>query len=144
MGHEDRSGFWNEVAFGNLFKRGFTNSREQPTQADYASVRGAFEQMVDKVRPKKIIVFSKRLWNYHIGEQSFEKIQSSEALLQDVYWYTKEKHRCLAMGTWHPSSIYGRAHKQEAKELIRAFSQLSIIGVHIGYNFDLDGSMMSK
>jgi hypothetical protein len=123
---EGKSDFWNKVAFGNLIQRGLLNSWDQPTQEDYASVRGAFVQMVSDLQPKRIIVLSKRLWNFRLGEQGFEKIQSPNPLLHDVFWYTESKQPCLTMGTWHPSSIYGRMHKQEAKELINAFLQYSM------------------
>jgi len=126
MNQQNNSNFWNEVAFGNLIQRGFRNSGEQPTQADYTSVKKVFEQMVKEIQPKKIIIFSKRIWDYHLGEQGFEKIQSPEPLLQDVFWYTQENQRYLTMGTWHPSSIYVRNNKQKATELIRAFMQYSM------------------
>ena len=121
MGHtinpEDRNELWNNCAFSNLIQDSLIKPRENPARELLSNIHENFFQILDEVKPKKIIVTSSRAWKHWLPEVNLNEIHRCEHLIDqkvitenpDIYSYLWRYHynggSCLAIGTNHPSSI---------------------------------------
>ena len=110
----DRNDFkaiWAKVAFANLIQSGLSNSSSQPTKDDIATINPAFEILLNDLRPNKVIVLSKRLWNFWLTEENAQFIGKIKANGKSatVWEYIRDGHSTIAMGIWHPSRMFGNS-----------------------------------
>lgn len=88
----------------------FRSSDQIPTEEDYKTVEPAIQKYLDIVKPDKIIVFSKRIWDKglkseiswgnYLGEVQDEKYNKKSTLWKFNY----ENGLCFGIGVNHPSS----------------------------------------
>ena len=103
---EDCRKIWHEVAFANFIQTFLVKSNDIPTKEDVANGKIAFKLLLDALKPNKVIVFSKRLWNSWIAEDNGSFIRPlDEAGLHSTIWkYKYNGGECLATGVNHTRS----------------------------------------
>lgn len=101
---------WNKVAYANLIQSGLNDSKSKPTDEEINTIKPAFKLLVNNLKPDKVIVFSKRMWEDWLPEDGWgkEKITSlfSNGKSSELWEYNYDGGRCLIIGTYHPSTKY--------------------------------------
>lgn len=105
---------WHSVAFANLIQHGLLNATSQPRPEDIATVAPAFKSLLDGLKPKKVIVFSMRMWYKWIPEDNARHVHPLErnGKKANVWQYEYSGGNCLAIGVRHPSRMYGYSSPQ--------------------------------
>jgi hypothetical protein len=100
---------WNEISFANAIQIGMPNAKSQPGSREIATIAPAFKLYLDVLKPSKVLVLSKRLWNYWLPEDNGQYVRqiSANGKYSTVWEYQYEGGRCLAMGIKHPSWMFG-------------------------------------
>ncbi|RYE58356.1 MAG: hypothetical protein EOP48_03710 [Sphingobacteriales bacterium] len=116
--------FWDRIAFANLIQKGFATALDQPSLEDIATVAPSFYTLLNLLQPTKVVVLSKRMWNYWLPEGNGRQVGSivEGKLKVDVWKYEYDGGFCLAVGIKHPSRIWGNKQIQERKSLLNTFS----------------------
>jgi hypothetical protein len=107
---EERSDLFLNCAFANLIQVPLIKPRVNPTEAELATIKDAFWEILRITKPRKVIVTSLRAWNFwlpdadprgmNVGEIEVNKKHSA------IWKYEFEDVYCHAIGISHPS---GRA-----------------------------------
>jgi hypothetical protein len=104
---------WQNVAFANAIQNGLPDSTSQPEKEDIATVVPAFWILLDLLKPEKVLVCSKRMWNYWLPDKdprgSFIDHISENGKNSTVWKYNYTSGHCFAMGINHPSSYFSYA-----------------------------------
>jgi hypothetical protein len=100
----DRGDFWNRVAFCNYIQRVLSKSNVAPSAKDWPLAEEPFFAVLDELKPRCILVLSKRLW-----QRMSRRFQTAEQLVAGgikrearVYEYRNGK----AVATWIPHPSY--------------------------------------
>lgn len=99
----DTHEFWESVMFYNYIQRPLYNSRVSPTHDEFVNSAKAFKGIIEKYKPKYIVVWGKRLWNH--------------LLSTDLLVFSEEKNEFYIINNdgltgsnifhvYHPSSSY--------------------------------------
>lgn len=106
----DNKEVWREVAFANAIQVPLSGAAAQPNQAEIATIKSAFWLLLDNLEPDKILVCSKRMWNYWIPEDktkcSYKGDISKNGKSSTIWTYNTPSKECLAMGINHPSRYF--------------------------------------
>lgn len=104
----DWRNIWNNIAYANLIQVGLKNSKSQPTIKQRSTINLAFKLLLNSLKPEKVIILSKRMWENWLPEDGWgkEKIASihNKEKSTEVWEYKYVGGRCLVIGTCHPSS----------------------------------------
>lgn len=93
------AGFWQDVAFYNFVQALVGDrSRIRPTQEMWRESVPAFNEIVSRLTPSRVLVLGKANWLNLLSHVEHEKIDEYRAML------TVEKHRVIAGYVNHPSS----------------------------------------
>lgn len=114
---------WDNIAFSNIFQRMMANGSAQPTTSDWNTVADNFEEIVNYVKPQRLLVMSKRLWEKlpDKNEELVEKL-SVNNLSSNIFKYQFPHGSCYAVGINHPSRMYGnKGTPAEWKLLVQKF-----------------------
>src|SRR5690606_495096 len=65
---DDKYHIWRQVAFTNGIQIALSGSNQQPTKEQIETVKQAFWLLIDNLKPDRVLVCSKRMWNYWIPE----------------------------------------------------------------------------
>jgi len=100
---------WNSIAFSNIFQTPFSNSKAQPSEDDKKEIPANFESLLNILKPSKVIVLSRRLWEW-LPEKNGREIDSiQEGKRHSSVWkYDYENGSCLVIGICHPSRMNQR------------------------------------
>jgi hypothetical protein len=100
----DPSDFWNRVAFCNYIQRVLSKSNVAPSAKDWPMAEEPFFAVLDVLKPRCILVLSKRLW-----QRMSRRFQTAEQLMVGginrearIYEYRNGK----AVATWIPHPSY--------------------------------------
>lgn len=102
----DRAEFWGRVAFYNYVQQPVSETAGvAPTSEMFAASKAAFFSVLDGLRPKTILVLSKRLWENLPPEGGpSQEIQGGDVSRETwVYPFSGGK----ALATWLPHPSYG-------------------------------------
>lgn len=107
--HDNEFKIWNEVAFSNLIQIGLWKAKSQPSPKELATIAPAFNLLLDHLKPNKVIVLSRRMWNYWIPEDNGQNITKIEenGKWSTIWKFNYQGGSCLAMSTIHPSRMLG-------------------------------------
>lgn len=101
---------WNQVAFANGIQIALSNPSSQPTNEEIATVKNAFWLLLDNLNPDKILVCSKRMWNYWLPDDStrgrYIKMITENNKTSTIWEYQLDNNKCNAMGINHPSKYF--------------------------------------
>jgi hypothetical protein len=97
---------WSQVAFANLIQDCLEGVKAQPNQEQKDSVNMSFPILLDSLKPGKVIVLSKRMWNDWLTGDRCEKVTALEenGYRSEIWQYKYPYGKCLVMGTYHPSN----------------------------------------
>lgn len=106
----DQYEIWENVAFANAIQVGLKTSTSQPTIKDISTVIPAFWELLELLKPGKILICSKRMWNNWMPDSDTrcQKIGEIECngKYSTIWEYNYENGRCTAIGINHPSSYF--------------------------------------
>jgi hypothetical protein len=122
----DEYKIWNEISFANAIQVGLWKAKSQPSPKDIATITPAFNLLLNHLRPKKVLVLSRRMWNYWIPEDNGTQVSRIEenGKWSTVWNFNYNGGSCLGMGTIHPSRMLGNScHKW--KPLIDKFLSMN-------------------
>lgn len=111
--NQDKS-FWDKIAFANLIQSGLDVSKSQPTEEDLSTIAPAYKILLNTLKPNKVVVLSKRMWDYWIPfEGGIEIIpKKPDSIALEVWQYEYDGGTCLATGIKHPSRLFGNSYKE--------------------------------
>jgi hypothetical protein len=116
---------WNDIAFANIFQRVMANGSAQPINSDWETIKNNFNEIMNFVKPRKLIVLSKRIWE-NLPEEDSEIIEkiSVNVRSSNIFKYYFPHGDCYAIGINHPSRMYGnKGTPAEWKKLVQLFLQ---------------------
>ncbi len=117
----DPTEIWNYVAFSNAIQVGLPESKSQPTIEQIATIEPALWILIENLKPKKMIVCSKRMWGSWLPDDDDRCTYVTEIELRNkksnVWKYEHSDGFCYAIGIDHPS----RGVSQDTKCLIDLF-----------------------
>jgi len=120
---------WKEVAFANAMQIGLPYASSQPHKDAIETIAPAFTLLLDHLKPRKVIVLSKRMFYKWIPENNGEHITplQENGKKTNVWKYTYKGGACLAMGIAHPSRL--RSSSLAAwNAVIKAFLSMKLSG----------------
>ena len=105
---DDELEIWDKVAFANAIQVPFRDPYQKPTREDFDTVEPAIQEYLNILKPDKMIVFSKRVWNdglksdinwgEHVGDIEENNKKST------VWKFNYENGFCHGIGINHASS----------------------------------------
>jgi hypothetical protein len=101
---KEKAAFWNSVAFYNYIQKpvGF-GARNPPTPAMWPDAEAAFRKVLDRLRPRLVIVLGKRLWA-KLPPEGKSGPPVKGAKLTDTWRYALSGGgSCLAYAIHHPA-----------------------------------------
>lgn len=103
---------WDEIAFANAIQIALPHAKSQPEDREIRTIVPAFKLLLDNLKPEKVIVFSKRMWNRWIPEDNANFIShiKENGKKSTVWKYNYSGGKCLATGVCHPSRMFGNSH----------------------------------
>ncbi len=106
---KDPKEIWNNISFSNIIQTAFPNGKTQPTQTDKSNIPLNFESLLNILKPTKVIVLSKRLWEW-LPENNGTQIDSIKVgRRHSTLWrYQYKNGSCIAICTCHPSWMFGK------------------------------------
>ena len=119
---KDYQTFWNDVAYANLIQKAMEKTKSQPEPDDIATISPSFKLLLDNLKPEKVLILSKRMWEYWLTSDNSYKVKDIKRNGKniEIWKYSYEGGNCLATGIWHPSRIWGNAYKDWAS-LVNTF-----------------------
>jgi hypothetical protein len=106
----DRNQLWNSVAFANAIQNPLVNTDSQPTRKDIETISPAFRLLLNNIKPDKVLICSKRMWDYWLPENDpqgeFIRQISANGKRSTIWKYEYTDGHCLAMGINHPSRFF--------------------------------------
>lgn len=106
----DKKEIWKEIAFANAIQISLCGSTVQPSQNEIETVKNAFWLLLDNLEPDKILVCSKRMWNYWVPEDpakcEFVRHINNNNKSSTIWKYKTQSKECLVMGINHPSKYF--------------------------------------
>lgn len=102
--------FWSNVAFANAIQSAFRGSDQKPTEDDFKTVEPAIQEYLKMIKPDKIIVFSKRVWEEGLKNdidwgEYVDSIKDEKYGKESTVWkFNYEGGFCHGIGVNHPSS----------------------------------------
>ena len=122
---------WKQVAFSNLIQNPLDASASQPEQKDIATIKPAFERLLADLKPDKIVLFSKRLFEVLPTDNCYRnadiEINSKKA---EVWHYDRNGHISYITGVNHASRMFGNSYK-EWVPLIKDFIETKTFPAHV-------------
>jgi hypothetical protein len=105
----DKYDFWKNGAYSNLIQGFMSDCDDQPNKSHIDTVIPAFWEILDLVKPEKIIICSSRAWNNWMPDSDprCKKIDDiSEGECSSSIWeYNYNGGTCTAIGINHPTSF---------------------------------------
>jgi hypothetical protein len=101
---------WSKVAFANAIQSAFRGSDQKPTEDDFKTVEPAIQEYLKMIKPDKIIVFSKRVWENGLKNdidwgEYVDSIKDEKYGKESTVWkFNYEGGFCHGIGVNHPSS----------------------------------------
>ena len=81
----DKYEVWKNVAFANAIQVGLIKSTSQPTGEDIATVIPAFWSLLDNLKPDKVLICSKRMWNHWMPDSDNRSNHLKNVSLNEKY-----------------------------------------------------------
>ena len=105
FGCKEPGQLWNNVAYANLIQNGLPKAQSQPQQKDRATINPSFKLLLDNLKPKKVIVLSKRMWTIWLTEESGKCISfiNVNDKKSEVWEYEYDKGKLFS--NWYLSSL---------------------------------------
>lgn len=104
---ENRYEVWHNVAFANLIQVALKKSDAQPSEEEIKTVIPAFWELLENVKPDKVLICSKRMWTDWMpdDDKRCKSIGSLEinGKHSNVWEYKYSQGACKAIGINHPS-----------------------------------------
>jgi len=104
FGYNQHADFWENVAFANAVQSAFTSSDQIPTMAEKNKAELAFREYLDILKPKKVIVFSSRLWEHFFNKAGWGNHVGKINDRWNVRDLDYSGGNCIAIGLHHPST----------------------------------------
>lgn len=106
----DKYELWKHVSFANAIQVGLEYSDCQPSKEEIETVKQSFWTILSELKPDKIIVCSKRMWEKWMPDddergKGFSDI-SLNGLHSTVWRYEVDHHISYAIGINHPSRFF--------------------------------------
>lgn len=105
---EDCNEPWQNVAFANGIQICLSDVKSQPNKKEIEGVAPAFEKLVNYLKPKKVLILSKRMWERWMPKENWEtkphKYLKATGKQSQIWKYKYNGGECLCMGIYHPSS----------------------------------------
>ena len=106
----DRYEIWKNVAFANAIQIALQTSDSQPNPNDIETVKNAFWLLLENLKPEKVIICSKRMWEKWLPDSDPRGRGISDINLDNLHstvWeYNLNGNICHAIGINHPSSFF--------------------------------------
>jgi hypothetical protein len=105
----DKYELWNNCAYANLIQHFMNDKDAQPSSAQLESIIPAFWELLELLKPDKIIICSKRMWENWLPDNDsrcrmIDEIKT-ESKYSSVWEYDHSSGKTLAIGINHPTSI---------------------------------------
>lgn len=109
----DRFEVCNKAAFANAIQIPSVEASDQPEVKHIETFIPGFWAILKEVRPDKVIICSKRMWNYSPPDydERGKYVESiEEGSCKSTIWkYNYEEGECFATGINHPSSFFSHS-----------------------------------
>jgi hypothetical protein len=100
-----REEFWHSVAFYNYVQEWVgSGARQRPTDENWASGRGPLRDVVAELRPERVVVLGKELWEHMDRPDSTTTTTASNGAAMEIRVYRGGSHSALTAMVHHPSS----------------------------------------
>ena len=116
---------YSKVAFVNAIQNGMESSDQKPNEEDFKTVEPAIREYLEEIKPDKMIVFSKRVWENGLpGDITWGRyietiVDDSTNYKATVWQFNYTNGRCYGIGVYHPS--YRRFSAEKMKSLLGIF-----------------------
>jgi hypothetical protein len=111
----DKLDIWQNCAYSNLIQYFMSDCDDQPQKEQLESIIPAFWNILELVKPEKVIICSKRAWENWMpdSDERCRKIDevSIDNLFSSIWEYDYSGGKCKAIGINHPTSI-GFSHNK--------------------------------
>jgi hypothetical protein len=105
----DKYELWHNVAYANLIQYALSDSDAQPNSSHIETIIPAFWEILDLVKPQRIIFCSKRLWNNWLPDNDTRCRMVgtiNENSKESAVWeYNYNGGKAMAIGINHPTSF---------------------------------------
>jgi len=118
---------WDKVAFANAIQFPFELSRQEISKEQYQTVAPALREYLDITQPKKMIVFSKRIWEKGLPEgidwgEYVETLHDDQYERSGTVWkFNYNGGHCYGIGVHHTSSTRPYFKPEEWRPLVTMF-----------------------
>lgn len=122
---ENYKDIYSKASFANAIQVGMKEADDIPSQDDYKTVEPAIRLYLDEIKPTRMVIFSKRIWDYGLPSniswgQYIETLVEEKSKLSATVWkFTYEDGICFGIGVHHPSYI--KYNTQGTKDLLDLF-----------------------
>jgi hypothetical protein len=108
---EDCYKIWKEVSFANVIQIGLSNAKSQPGDKEINTIAPAFNLLLNGLKPEKVIILSKRMWNRWIPGDNGQFVSHivENGKRSTIWQYDYAGGKCLAVGIAHPSWMFGES-----------------------------------
>ncbi|WP_126970611.1 hypothetical protein [Gynurincola endophyticus] len=110
---ENEKDIWPKIAFANAMQIGLSKAKSQPQRRHIESIPSAYQLLLNNLKPNKVIVLSKRMWNNWIPEENGYYLSNNkvEGKVSTTWKYKYEGGECIATGIAHPSWMFGDTYR---------------------------------
>lgn len=116
---------YSKAAFANAIQASMKLPDQKPSSDDYKTVEPAIKAYLEEIKPTKMVVFSKRVWENGLPSdiswgKYVENITDESTKYSSTVWkFTYSTGICYAIGVYHPS--YHGFHTDKMKSLLHIF-----------------------
>lgn len=121
----DYTEIFSKAAFANAIQVGMKEASQKPNIEDFKTVEPALKDYLEEIKPSKMVVFSKRVWNYGLPQdiswgEYVETIVDQKTKYEATVWkFNYQSGVCHGIGVYHPS--YPGFNSQKMKSLLDIF-----------------------
>lgn len=96
---------WPEVAFANLVQRSMEDPTDRPSDKDFATVGPAFKRLLHDLKPARVIIFSKSVWEHLPPEDKKMKPMNVDGLQGERCGYLLPSGLCQVLCIHHATRM---------------------------------------
>lgn len=120
--NDNQKFIWEYASFANVIQNPMKDSSMQPNNEDFKTIIPAFWLLVESLKPQKILITSKRIWNKWLPDNDNRSQLvgniAAEGKESNVWSYKHDDGFGYAIGINHPSKFFS---SEKHKPLIEKF-----------------------
>ena len=102
-----------EPKIAAFIQKGLNEANTQPWNVNEAieTIIPAFDVLLEDLKPNKVVVFSKRMFNYWLPPEDKNSLKTIEVKNKKAEFcsYTKNNHKTFVIGVNHASRMFGNS-----------------------------------